>query len=82
LLAAFDTLMLGHRTREPFVASEHDAHILKGGGMLRAVVLHDGVATGTWSIKKGRPEPTWFGAAAPAAALAGEVADIERFLSS
>jgi hypothetical protein len=28
LLAAFDTLMLGHRTREPFVADDHDRHIL------------------------------------------------------
>jgi hypothetical protein len=82
LLAAFDTLMLGHRTREPFVATEHDQHILKGGGMLKPVVLSDGVATGTWSIKKGRPEPAWFGPPAPAAALASEAADIERFLTS
>jgi hypothetical protein len=82
LLAAFDTLMLGHRTREPFVATEHDQHILKGGGMLKPVVLSDGVATGTWSIKKGRPEPAWFGPPAPAAALASETADIERFLTS
>jgi hypothetical protein len=82
LLAAFDTLMLGHRTREPFVSSEHDQHILKGGGMLRPVVLSDGVATGTWSIKKGRPEPAWFGPPAEAAALASEAADIERFLTS
>jgi hypothetical protein len=82
LLAAFDTLMLGHRTREPFVAAEHDQHILKGGGMLRPVVLSNGVATATWSIKKGRPEPAWFGPPAPAADLASESADIERFLAS
>jgi hypothetical protein len=82
LLAAFDTLMLGHRTREPFVATEHDHHILKGGGILKPVVLSDGVATGTWSLKKGRPEPTWFGRPAPAAALASEARDIERFLAS
>ena len=63
LLAAFDTLMLGYRTREPFVVAEHDHHILRGGGMLKPVVLNRGVATGTWSIKKGRPEPAWFGAA-------------------
>jgi hypothetical protein len=82
LLAAFDTLMLGHRTREPFVASEHDHHILKGGGMLKPVVLSDGIATGTWAIKKSRPEPAWFGPPAPAAALASEATDIERFLTS
>ena len=82
LLAAFDTLMLGHRTREPFVAADHDHHVLKGGGMLKPVVLSGGLATGTWSIRKGRPEPAWFGRPAPGAALDGEAIDIERFLAS
>jgi hypothetical protein len=82
LLAAFDTLMLGYRTREPFVATERDHHILRGGGMLKPVVLNRGIATGTWSIKAGRPEPSWFGPTAPAAALAREAADIARFLAS
>jgi DNA glycosylase AlkZ-like len=82
LLAAFDTLMLGHRTREPFVAAAHDRHILKGGGMLKPVVLAAGVATGTWSIEKGRPEPVWFDQPASPAALAREAADVRRFLAS
>jgi hypothetical protein len=82
LIAAFDTLMLGHRTREPFVAAEHDHHILKGGGMLKPVVLNDGVATGTWFIKERRPEPAWFNRPATRAALASEATDIERFLAS
>ena len=82
LLAAFDTLMLGHRTREPFVAVEHDHHVLKGGGMLRPVVLANGIASGTWSLIRGRPQPTWFDSPVPAAALAPETADIERFLAS
>ena len=82
LLAAFDTLMLGHRTREPFVAAEYDHHVLKGGGMLKPVVLSGWVATGTWSIVRGRPEPAWFGPPAPAAAFASEATDIERFLAS
>ena len=82
LLGAFDTLMLGYRTREPFVAAEHDHHVLKGGGMLKPVVLSDGVATGTRSIEKGRPEPSWFDRPEPTAALASEAADIERFLAS
>jgi hypothetical protein len=84
LLAAFDTLMLGYRTREPFVAAAHDHHILKGGGMLKPVVLESGVASGTWSIKNGRPVPAWFGErahAADIAALSREVDDVERFLS-
>jgi Winged helix DNA-binding domain len=82
MLAAFDTLMLGHRTREPFVAAKHDHHILKGGGMLKPVVLHAGEAVGTWSIKNGRPEPAWFGRPAPTAALDSEATDIQRFLAS
>jgi hypothetical protein len=82
LLAAFDTLMLGHRTRQPFVAAEHDHHVLKGGGVLKPVVLSAGIATGIWSIEKGRPAPAWFGPPAPAAALASEATDIERFLAT
>jgi hypothetical protein len=82
MLAAFDTLMLGHRTREPFVAAEHDHHVLKGGGILKPIVLTRGVATGSWAIKKGRPETAWFGRAASNAALASESTDIERFLAS
>jgi Winged helix DNA-binding domain len=82
MLAAFDTLMLGHGTREPFVAAKHDRHILKGGGMLKPVVLHVGEAVGTWSIKNGRPQPAWFGRPAPTAALNSEATDIQRFLAS
>ncbi|HLH65548.1 MAG TPA: crosslink repair DNA glycosylase YcaQ family protein [Solirubrobacteraceae bacterium] len=82
LLAAFDTLMLGYRTRQPFVAAQDDHHILGGGGMLKPVVLVDGLATGTWSIRNGRPVPSWFGRPAPAAALESEAGDIERFLAS
>lgn len=82
LLAAFDTLMLGHRTREPFVAAGHDQHVLKGGGMVKPVALNSGVATGTWSLRNGWPEPTWFGPPAPTEALDREATDIERFLSS
>ena len=81
LLAAFDTLMLGHRTRRPFVAAEHDHYVLKGGGMLKPVVLKNGVATGIWSVNDGRPAPTWFGPPAAAAALASEAADVARFLA-
>lgn len=82
LLPAFDTLMLGHRSRQPFVAAEHDHYILKGGGMLKPVVLSGGIATGTWSIHKGRVDPTWFARPAAPAGLARETADTERFLAS
>jgi hypothetical protein len=68
-------------TGELFVLAAHDHHILRGGGMLKPVVLNHGAATGTWSIKNGRPEPAWFGRPAPVAALAREAADIERFFA-
>lgn len=82
LLPAFDTLMLGHRNRQPFVAAEHDHYILKGGGMLKPVALTGGIATGTSSIQKGRVDPTWFAQPAAPAALVRETADTERFLAS
>ena len=50
--------------------------------MIRPVVLNNGVATGTWSIQKGRAQPAWFGPPVPATALASETVDIQRFLAS
>jgi hypothetical protein len=82
LLAAFDTLMLGYRSRAPFVAQKDGTRVLPGGGMLRPVVLAGGRATGTWSAAGGRVQIEWFGRKSPARALAAEVADVERFLSS
>jgi hypothetical protein len=82
LLPAFDTLMLGHRTRRPFVDEEHDHYILKGGGMLKPVVLADGIGVGTWSVRKGNIEPTWFKQPATAEAFAREASDVQRFLAS
>jgi hypothetical protein len=74
--------MLGHRDRRPFVAAEDDHYVLKGGGMLKPVVLVDGIVTGTWSIQKRRVTPAWFGRSPTPTALAREAADIERFLAS
>ena len=82
LLAAFDTTMLGYRTREPLVAAADDQRILPGGGMLRPAVLIDGRAAGTWTAG-GRPRTVsidWFRAPAESAALRAERLDVERFL--
>jgi hypothetical protein len=81
LLAAFDTVMLGYRSRAPVVARADDRRVLPGGGMLRPVVLHRGRATGTWGVSRGRVAIEWFGRPAPRRALAAEIADVERFLS-
>lgn len=84
LLAAFDTSMLGWRSREPLLAARHDARILPGGGMLRPVVLTRGAATGTWRLggsgRSRRVEVDWFGRPAAARALAADAQDVARFL--
>lgn len=84
LLAAFDTLMLGYATREPFLAAAEDHRILPGGGMLRAAVLARGRVTGTWRVTgaggKRILAVEWFGRRAPAQALGAEALDVGRFL--
>lgn len=77
LLAAFDTALLGYRSRDWLVPAEHDRRILPGGGMLRAVVLGDGEAVGTWRVRQGRVQAEWFGGEAD---IAAEEADVARFL--
>jgi len=54
--------MLGYRTRAPLVAAGDDRHVLPGGGMLRPVVLIDGLAAGTWGLGGPRRTVTidWF----------------------
>jgi hypothetical protein len=85
LLAAFDTTMLGYRTREPLVAARDDRHILPGGGMLRPAVLVDGLAAGTWGLAAAGRRRTvtidWFGPPAESAELRAEQLSVERFLA-
>ncbi len=50
-LPAFDELLLGWRDRTPTVPAAHARDVHPGGGILRAVVLEDGVAVGTWSAR-------------------------------
>ncbi len=54
LLPAFDELLLGWVDRTPTVAAEFERRVYPGGGMLRPVVVEDGVAKGTWSLRAGR----------------------------
>jgi Winged helix DNA-binding domain len=81
LLAPFDTLLLGYRSREWVVAAAHADRVLRGGGMVRAVVLVNGVAAGNWSAAGGRVSIEWWGPPAAEPTLAAEIADVERFLS-
>ena len=84
LLAAFDTSMLGWRTREPLVRARDDGHVLRGGGIVRATVLARGRAAGTWTLagsgRRRRLAVEWFARRPAAAAIAAEAADVGRFL--
>ncbi|MDQ3648546.1 MAG: winged helix DNA-binding domain-containing protein [Actinomycetota bacterium] len=80
LLAAFDTTMLGHRSRGWVVPAEHDRRVLPGGGMLRPVVLSRGLGAGTWRYGARGLEVDWFGRPVGSRALSAEAADVARFL--
>ncbi|MFJ3857232.1 winged helix DNA-binding domain-containing protein [Streptomyces sp. NPDC090085] len=88
LLPAYDNYLVGYRSRDLSVPSEHERRVWPGGGQIRATVLVDGLAVGTWSGgRRGTPvtvepfpgtEPPSPGAAA---GIARESADIARFSS-
>jgi winged helix DNA-binding protein len=86
LLAAFDPIMLGYRTREPVVAAGDDRHILSGGGMLHPAVLVDGLAVGIWGLTGQGDRRTvtiqWFRRPAESPELRAERLSVERFLRS
>ena len=50
-LPAFDELLLGWRDRTPTVPAHTPSEVHPGGGILRPVVLENGVAVGTWSAR-------------------------------
>jgi hypothetical protein len=74
LLPAFDPYLLGWKDRGFAVAETHRRRVHPGGGILRSVVLVDGAAAGTWSIRRGR-EKTVTIDIDPFAPLTDEVVD-------
>jgi hypothetical protein len=58
--------------------------VLPGGGMLRPVVLVDGLAAGTWGLGGSKRTVTidWFRRPAEPAELAAERLSVEAFLGS
>jgi uncharacterized protein YcaQ len=86
LLGAFDTYLLGYRSREFAVPSSGRAAVKEGGGgWIRPVILVDGRVAGTWRSAR-KPgglavELMPFGRLGRQAreAIAAEVADIGRF---
>jgi hypothetical protein len=80
LLPAFDTYLLGYRTREFCVPAQHARKVWPGGGIVRPAVIRNGHAAGTWrrtgraiEIEPFDGEPIDAG---------GEIADVHRFLAA
>ncbi|MFD7639688.1 winged helix DNA-binding domain-containing protein [Kitasatospora sp. NPDC059795] len=83
LLPMYDNYLVAHRTSALSVPAAHQRQVRPGGGLIRAAVLADGLACGTWSWRRDHADVTLFDpTAAPglAAGIAAESADIARFL--
>jgi hypothetical protein len=88
LLPAFDPYMLGWKQRAFAVPEAHAKRVHPGGGIVRAVMLVDASAAGTWTARRRAGE--WeiglepFGRIDPQAeaALLHEAEDVERFLAA
>jgi len=80
LLGAFDPLLLGWESRQPILGSAQ--RIVTVNGLFRPFALVRGRAAAIWAIPRGEVDITPFGelAAADAAALDAEAADVKRFL--
>ncbi|MCY3802217.1 MAG: winged helix DNA-binding domain-containing protein [Chloroflexi bacterium] len=86
LLPAYDPYLLGYRKRELAVPARHARRIHPGGGLLRPVMLVDGVAHATWKTQRMKDglglvvEPFEKLTEAVERALEAEFADLERYL--
>jgi hypothetical protein len=85
LLPAWDNYLMGHRDRDFIAGPERWPVIVPGGGMIRPVILVDGLAVGTWGVRRSggsvEVELSPFGRldADVEEAMRGEVEDIKRF---
>jgi len=85
LLPAWDTYLMGYRDREFMAAPARWRRIMPGGGILRPSIVVDGVAAGTWRLRRGgsalrvEVEPFEDLDQAAAEAIAAEAADVGRF---
>jgi hypothetical protein len=84
LLAAFDTALLGWRSRELLLGGQDGRRLLPGSGIVRATVLARGLIAGTWrmvgSARHREVEVEWFGRPAARSQLEAEARDVGRFL--
>lgn len=85
LLPSFDPYLLGWRDRAFAVPERFARRVYPGGGVVRAAATADGLAVGTWGLRRrsGWPSVTIepFGELDPAVATAleAEAADVTRF---
>jgi hypothetical protein len=80
LLPAFETYMLGYRSREFAVPPEHARKVWPGGGIVRPTVVENGRAVATWKRSGTSVEIEPFGSGPVAAEE--EIADVRRFLGA
>ncbi|MEV0613026.1 winged helix DNA-binding domain-containing protein [Nonomuraea sp. NPDC050404] len=78
LAPAFDEYVMGWRSRDPVLAPEHARKVFPGGGILRPVVLVDGLIRGVWSRRGTQVTVQPFDDEVPP--LEEEIADVHRFL--
>jgi hypothetical protein len=85
LLPAWDNYLMGHRDRDFIAGPERWQRIMPGGGVIRPTIVVDGVAVGTWSVRRkgGTPQveldPFESLDETITAAIKEEIEDIERF---
>ena len=79
LLGAFDPILLGWADRTPILGGRQG--IVTLNGLFRPFALVGGRAAGSWRLSAGRLSFDWF-SDLPAAALAAEAKDVQRFLAA
>jgi hypothetical protein len=85
LLPAWDNYLMGHRDRDFIAGPERWPTVMPGGGLIRPTIIVDGVAVGTWGMRRKagtvEVELNPFARLDPetTAAIRAEVQDIKRF---
>jgi hypothetical protein len=90
MLGGFDTLVLGYADRSLHVRPDHARAVNAGGGMIKPVVVTDGLVVATWKLRRGRRNTGFEVTSLPGrspdtdtdtdADTSDEVDDIKRFL--
>jgi hypothetical protein len=85
LLPAWDNYLMGHRDRDFIAGPARWPTVMPGGGLIRPTIIVDGVAVGTWGVRRKagtvEVELNPFARLDPetTAAIRAEVQDIKRF---